>query len=136
MYLTDPAVLLIGKRPGRRTGGRGVRQHSSRGIVVVDVAVPAGIRTFELPPDGFDPLQADPAALRRTGLPRRPDPEREPQLARAYQRAFSRPWSYTQPELVTDPTIDALRAAQRARGGFTSGDWGGGGVDGPADTTP
>jgi Peptidase A4 family len=37
----------------------------------------------------------------------------------------SRPWSYTQPELVTDPTIDALRAEQRARGEFTSGNWGG-----------
>lgn len=88
---------------------------------MVDVAVPAGTRTFELPPDGFDPLRADPAALRRHGLPRRPDPEREPRLASLYQRAFSRPWNYTKPELVSDPTIGALREAQRAGGEFTVG---------------
>lgn len=92
---------------------------------MVDVAVPAGTRTFELPPDGFDPLRADPAALRRHGLPRRPDPEREPRLASLYQRAFSRPWNYTKPELVSDPTISALREAQRAGGEFTVGNWGG-----------
>ena len=41
-------------------------------------------------------------------------PSASPGWLRPYQRAFSRPWSYTRPELVTDPTIDALRAAQRA----------------------
>ena len=92
---------------------------------MVDVAGPAGTRIFELPPDGFDPLSADSASLRRYGFPRRPDPEREPKLSSIFERAFSRPWNYAQPELVVDPTINALRAAQRARGEFTSGDWGG-----------
>jgi hypothetical protein len=92
---------------------------------VVDVAGPAGVKIFELPPDGFDPLTAEPESLRRYGFPRRPDPEREPKLAALFKRAFSRPWNYTQPELVVNPTINALRAAQRARGEFTSGDWGG-----------
>jgi Peptidase A4 family len=31
-------------------------------------------------------------------------------LASVFKRAFSRPWNYTQPELVVDPTINALRS--------------------------
>jgi hypothetical protein len=103
---------------------------------MVEVAEATAARIFELPPDGFDPLSADPQSLRRYGLPRRPDPEREPKLASVFQRAFSRPWNYTQPELVTDPTINALRAAQRARGEFTSGDWGGAVVTTAANEPP
>jgi hypothetical protein len=97
---------------------------------------PTNTRIFELPPDGFDPLSADPESLRRYGFPRRPDPDREPKLADIFTRAFSRPWNYTRPELVADPTITALRAAQRARGEFTSGDWGGAVVTTPANEPP
>jgi hypothetical protein len=103
---------------------------------VVDVAKLKGIRIFELPPAGFDPLSAAPESLRRHGFPRRPDPEREPKLASVFKRAFSRPWNYTPPELVIDPTISALRTAQRARGEFTSGDWGGAVVTTAANEPP
>jgi len=103
---------------------------------VAHVTVLEGTRIFELPPHGFDPLTADPESLRRYGFPRRPDPEREPRLASIFRRGFSRPWNYTQPELVAAPTINALRAAQRARGEFTSGDWGGAVVTTAANEPP
>ena len=39
------------------------------------------VRSFEPPPAGFDPGTASADALSRYGLPRRPDPEREPAFA-------------------------------------------------------
>jgi hypothetical protein len=111
-------------------------QHTSWGIVVVDVPELTDTRIFALPPDGFDPLSADPQSLRRHGFPRRPDAAREPRLASIFTRAFSRPWTYAQPELVANPEISALRAAQRARGEFTSGNWGGAVVTTAASEPP
>lgn len=54
----------------------------AKGATKVSSALPKGARTFELPPDGFDPMTASADKLRRYGLPRRPDPDSEPQLAR------------------------------------------------------
>jgi hypothetical protein len=39
------------------------------------------MRACEPPPEGFDPHTAPLQILRRHGLPRRPDPDREPDLA-------------------------------------------------------
>jgi Peptidase A4 family len=47
------------------------------------------MRTFDPPPDGFDPQTASEENLLRYGFPRRPDPEREPHLMRLWQRAFA-----------------------------------------------
>lgn len=82
-------------------------------------------RTFELPPEGFDPTTAEPEALRRYGFPRRPDPNAEPELARLFHRVFAHPWTYIQPELTVDATLEKMTARHRGQQEFTSGDWGG-----------
>jgi hypothetical protein len=98
----------------------------------VSSSLPKGARTFELPPDGFDPMTASADKLRRYGLPRRPDPHSEPQLAQLYARAFSRPHTFLKPELVVDSRLDAINAKRKGRADFSSGDWGGAVVTTPA----
>lgn len=84
-------------------------------------------RTYEPTPEGFDPMTASAEALRRHGLPGRPDPDREPELARLWKRVFARPVKFETAELAIDP-------AWRPRGrwqaedqpfGLLQGDWGG-----------
>src|ERR1700722_10622987 len=88
--------------------------------------LPPGMRTFELPPDGFDPMTASAKELRRYGLPRRPDPDSEPHLAQLFARAFSRPRTFTEPELVVDSRLDAIHAKRQGKADFFNpGDWGG-----------
>jgi hypothetical protein len=99
--------------------------------------LPPGMRTFELPPDGFNPMTASAEELRRYGLPRRPDPDSEPHLARLFARAFSRPRTFTKPELVVDSRLDAIHAKREGKSDFFSpGDWGGTVVTTPAATPP
>ena len=65
------------------------------------------LRAYHPPPDGFDPHTAADELLRRHGLPRRPDPGREPSLARAWRRAFARPVTFTGAELAPDPVLSS-----------------------------
>ena len=102
----------------------------------VSPALPKGARTFELPPDGFDPMTASAGELRRYGLPRRPDPDSEPQLARLYARALSRPRRFVKPELVVDSRLDAINVKREGKADFSSGDWGGAVVTTPASDPP
>jgi hypothetical protein len=46
------------------------------------------VRTFPLPPDGFNPLEASSEELRRHGFPRHPDPVKEPHAAAKWATAF------------------------------------------------
>jgi hypothetical protein len=48
------------------------------------------MRTYEQLPENIDLNTADDRTLRRFGLPRRPDPEKEPDLARLWHRAVTR----------------------------------------------
>jgi hypothetical protein len=48
------------------------------------------IKTFPLPPDGFNPRTAQPRELRRYGLPPRPDAGIRPELAARWDKIFSR----------------------------------------------
>jgi hypothetical protein len=108
----------------------------AKGATKVSSALPKGARTFELPPDGFDPMTASADKLRRYGLPRRPDPDSEPQLARLYARAFSRPRTFLKPKLVVDSRLDAINAKRKGKADFSSGDWGGAVVTTPASNPP
>lgn len=94
------------------------------------------IRTYELPPEGFDPMTAPAVLLSQYGLPRRPDPETEPALARLFKRAFARPRHFLKPELVADQALERLLAQRRARPEFTFGDWGGAVVTTSPDDPP
>src|SRR5262245_59921985 len=51
-------------------------------------------RAYPPPPSDFNPNTAPEAVLLRHGLPRRPDPELEPDLARLWKRVFDRPLTY------------------------------------------
>jgi hypothetical protein len=108
----------------------------TKGATAVSSALPKGARTFELPPDGFDPMTASADKLRRYGLPRRPDPASEPQLARLFTRTFSRPHTFLKPKLVVDSRLDAINAQRKGKSDFSSGDWGGAVVTTPANDPP
>jgi MMPL family len=71
-------------------------------------------RTYEPTPEGFDPLTASAEALRRHGLPRRTDPDSEPELARLWKRVFARPVKFETAELAMIRP-GALAAAGRQR---------------------
>jgi Peptidase A4 family len=62
-------------------------------------------RSYDPPPAGFDPHTAPDAMLLRHGLPRRPDPEREPQLVRTWKRIFARPLTYLKAELEVEAVM-------------------------------
>jgi hypothetical protein len=62
-------------------------------------------RTYDAPPDGFDPRRAPQEVLLHHGLPRRPDPAKEPELARLWEQAFARPTKFIKAELAIDPVI-------------------------------
>jgi hypothetical protein len=55
------------------------------------------IKTYPLPPIGFDPRTAQPRELRRYGLPQRPDAAIRPGLAARWDEIFSRKLTYIVP---------------------------------------
>ncbi len=59
--------------------------------------VGGSIKTYPLPPDGFDPRTAQPRELRRYGLPQRPDAASRPELAARWDEIFSRKLTYIVP---------------------------------------
>ncbi len=64
-----------------------------------------GYRTFEKPPEGFSPLRATDAELRKHGLPRRPDPERFPREAVQWRHMMASIKKFVTPELTLLPEI-------------------------------
>jgi hypothetical protein len=87
--------------------------------------VVSAMRTYDPPPDGFDPRSAPHDALRRHGLPRRPDPRKEPHLARVWNVAFARPVTFVKAELEIEPVLsgrDPLRGQDQQYG---PAGWGG-----------
>lgn len=72
------------------------------------------VHTYPSSPRRFDPHKASQADLRRYGFPRRPDPEKEPQLAQLWKRAFARPVRFVKAKLAIDAVMserDPLSAA-------------------------
>jgi peptidase A4-like protein len=83
------------------------------------------MHTYDPPPAGFDPHTAAPALLRRHGLPRRPDPATEPELARLFKRAFIRPARYVKAELAIDPVMSRRDPLGGQDPDFGPSGWGG-----------
>jgi hypothetical protein len=92
-----------------------------KGIVQSDVS--SRYRTYDSPPAGFDPGTAPQEVLRRYGLPRRPDPEKEPKLAALWKEVFDRPTTYITAQLELEPVSSGPRPA--APGAPIAGSWGG-----------
>lgn len=85
------------------------------------------IQTYEAPPGGFNPQTAAANLLRRHGFPRRPDPEREPQLARLWRRVFSRApgLRMIKAEIAIDPTMSRRDPLRNMKPDFSPSGWGG-----------
>lgn len=81
------------------------------------------VRSFEPPRAGFDLGTASSDALSRRGLPRRPDPEREPYLAERWASVFGRPLSIVGAELASDPLM--LRGRKDALTSYRVDGWAG-----------
>jgi hypothetical protein len=71
-------------------------------------------RTYDPPPKDFDPRTASDEQLRRHGIPRRPNPEPEPKLARLWSRAFARKPKFIKAELAINPTDEPPQSPERA----------------------
>ena len=80
---------------------------------------PEGVRTFDPPPDDFNPRAASNAELVRLGLPRHPNSEREASLAALWEQAFSRQIGYVRAAVEVDSArLAARRAANQDSGAF------------------
>jgi hypothetical protein len=89
----------------------------------VDVA--AQMRTFEAPPDGFNPFTAPDSLLLHHGFPRRPDAQKEPQLYRAWRRAFRPGAKMVKAELAYDEIMSRRNPLHRGGTDFKPSGWGG-----------
>jgi hypothetical protein len=78
---------------------------------VVQSDVSRRYRTYDPPPAGFDSQTASQAALRRYGLPRRPDPDTEPKLAALWKQVFDRPTTSVKAQVASDPLRNRPRPA-------------------------
>jgi hypothetical protein len=85
-------------------------------------------RSYDRPTEGFDPLTAPDELLLRHGLPRRPDPNREPELARIWERTFARPLRYTKADLAIDPWLTGRNPLQDKNSEFGPNNWAGANV--------
>ncbi len=83
------------------------------------------VRTFEPPPAGFDPHRAADNLLLHHGFPRRPDPEREPELLRRWQRAFRPGTKMIKAELALDPIMSRRNPLYKRQADFQPQGWGG-----------
>lgn len=90
------------------------------------------MRSYDPPAEGFDPHTAPEELLRKHGLPRRPDPETEPELAQLFKRAFIRPNKYIKAELAIDPVMSGRDPLGRRDADFKPTSWGGAVVTTPS----
>jgi peptidase A4-like protein len=112
-------------------------QTSERGAGVFRMAKGFSVRTYEPPPDDFDPLAATDKQLLHHGLPRRPDAAQEPEWRAAWERALARPTKWIAPEFqeVKGRSHGPIRPAGRKKlpsraaaaelANATSGNWSG-----------
>jgi len=77
---------------------------------------------FEAPPKDFDPITAAPLDLARYGIPRRPDPQKEPVLRGQWDRVFA-----LKPNFVKANLVPGKLPFSRPRGRSKDGEFGLGG---------
>src|SRR5580658_9169637 len=82
--------------------------------------------TFPAPPQEFDPITASPKDLAQFGIPRRPDPQKEPVLRSLWDRAFARKPTFVQANLV-ESTLPFSRPHGSSKAGEfgLAGNWAG-----------
>lgn len=82
-------------------------------------------RAYDPPAEDFNPHTAPDELLLRHGLPRRPDPVREPSLAKIWQRVFARPAQFVKAELELDPIMSGRARKRASDPEYSIGDWAG-----------
>jgi hypothetical protein len=93
------------------------QQGDDRKALLEEIA--ARISHFELPPEGFDPLKAEPEILWIYGIPPKPNAEEFPTLAEFWVEMFSPPLVFRKLEyaLMPDPVVisDQIRMSTTGR---------------------
>jgi Peptidase A4 family len=79
------------------------------------------VSAFDPLPPGLDPRTVDDDLLRKHGLPRRPNPDLEPQALRQWNRIMARPTRVVRAELEVDAVMSARHDHRAAPGQI----WGG-----------
>ena len=82
-----------------------------------------GVRLFQRPPEGFDPLQADDRELLVYGYPARPDEDRHPELHETWKRMVSRPLTIIEPQFAL--RTDKQHGIRNTIANDTSTNWSG-----------
>lgn len=77
-----------------------VAQSTAKASRITTISKGFRIRTYELPPPGFNPLTAAPRLLLRYGFPTRPDAKSAPELLKRWEAAFARPRTWITPEFL------------------------------------
>ncbi len=93
------------------------------------------VRTFEAPPEGFDPLTASKTTLMRHGIVPKPDEEKEPELYKAWHKVFSRDLNHIVPEFEENKHKQhkpSEKVKQLQDGTATSHNWSGEVIFNPA----
>jgi hypothetical protein len=70
-----------------------------------DAEVLKHIVCYDAPPADFDPTTADARVLRKHGIPRRPDAEKEPHLRRIWDQALASKPTFIKAEVAVDHTM-------------------------------
>jgi hypothetical protein len=93
------------------------------------------VRTFKLPPRGFDVLKASDRELSAHGFPRRPDPVTEAGLHKKWVATYARPLRHITPRFGRMKNVrhgPAKTGSQRVEGPYGSNNWSGAIVNAPA----
>ena len=64
---------------------------------------------YDAPPADFDPNMAEARLLRKHGIPRRPDVEREPHLRKIWDRAFASKPTFIKAQVAVDHIMSKRR---------------------------
>jgi hypothetical protein len=89
-----------------------------------------GVRLFKLPPDGFEPLQANERELRVYGIPSKPEPKAHPEVRKLWERMMSRSLYRLQPQFGI--RTDRRHGVAQAVTAGTSPNWSGSAIQVPA----
>ena len=96
------------------------------------------VTTFEVPPEGFDPLTAPPSKLLRHGVAPRPDKDKQPELYKKWHQVYSKKLTHIVPEFRKNEYKYHRPAADRTAvkdGTATSTNWSGVVVPAPSGDT-
>jgi hypothetical protein len=76
-----------------------------RMLKMSDEEVLKHIVCYDAPPPDFDPSTAEARVLRKHGIPRRPDAEKEPHLRKLWDKAFAAKPTFIKAEVAVDHTM-------------------------------